>query len=95
MQRLYQMFDKVAGAVEGPIVACRNDGPAIRMFYDVLKNPQTSPGAHPADFDFILVGTQDDNGVITPCDPPLPVALGAGWVAAQVRDSSREGDNAQ
>lgn len=87
-QKLYQMFDRVSRAVDGPIILYRADGPAIRSFYQVLANAQTLPGQHPADFDLICIGEQEDDGTIIPIVPPVAVALGAAWVETQQRSAA-------
>lgn len=94
--KLYQIFDKVAGAVEGPVTCFRADGPAIRSFYSLLGAPQTTPGQHPADFNLLCVGEQEDDGSIV-IQPevggllyPIPVALGAAWVEQRNREATAQ-----
>lgn len=84
MKRLYQVYDKRAGSIAGPIMAERIDAPAIRTFFDILKNPQTLPGQHPADFDLLCVGTQDDEtATIDAWTRPDVIVTGEQWKRAQ------------
>lgn len=88
MRKLYVLFDRVARAVEGPIITFAHDGPAIRMFHDVLGSGQSSPGQHPADYDLLSVGDQDDQGMITPVIPVV-VAMGSQWLETRNREAVR------
>lgn len=69
-QRLYQMFDTVAGTTTGPIIPFNRDTAAIRMFQDVAAAPQSDLHQHPTDYVLLLVGEQDtETGTITPTTP--------------------------
>lgn len=90
MERLYSIYDRVAGAVEGPVVALRHDGPAIRMFHDLLAAPQTSPGQHPGDYELLFVGTREPSGELTPVIPVV-VATGASWAETRKPEGANAG----
>lgn len=60
-----------------PIGNCRAPGEAIRVFKDILSDPNTPEGKHPDDYDLYLLGTFDDStGAITPQTPPQKLADG-------------------
>lgn len=94
--RLYQIFDRVSQEVTGTIMSYRLDAPAIRTFFDWLKNPKVGPGAHAGDFDLLCIGTQLPTGEVNQ-DPefvagvtsyPVVVAQGAAWLEAQSQQLS-------
>lgn len=81
--KLYQVYDLKAESVAGPVMAQKNDGPAIRDFHSILQNPETMPGRHPHDFNLIQIGEQDEEtGVIEDTTVRI-VATGSGWKLAQ------------
>lgn len=89
LYRLYQMYDRVARQVDGPIMQFRNDSAAVRTFHDVLGNRNTTPGQHPGDYDLYCVGEQDaETGVVTPATPEV-VATGISWVEGVRRASAQ------
>lgn len=82
-KQLYQIRDRIAGVVVGPIMAFPREAPAIREFEDLLANQQTTIGQHPADYDLHHIGQQDqDSGEL---DPIIPTTIyyGQDWVTKQ------------
>lgn len=69
---LYQIRDRVAGVVTGPIFPEYRDGAAVRQFADLVYAPQGPIKEHPADYDLICVGLQDDESGRIECDPTMP-----------------------
>lgn len=93
-RQLYQLRDIRAQDLIGPVVAHKSMQPAIRMFEDVLQSKDTAPGQHPADYDLLFVGTQnDETGEITAGAPQI-VATGKGWLEDQQRLATRAGPSA-
>ena len=87
MQRLYQIYDRVAKSVVGSAFTARHDGPAVREFYDALKSERSSMSAHPGDFDLLCIGSQDDTtGVLVVDGFPMVVVTGEEWVVTQERE---------
>lgn len=43
-----------------PCGVCRTEGEAIRVFKDILNNPETPESKHPDDYDLYILGTFDD-----------------------------------
>ena len=82
MTLLFQIYDRVAGQVIGPISAERSEGPAIRWFHQVLAEPKTSPGQAPADYDLLCLGQQSIEGRLDGLEMPQVVATGAAWLAS-------------
>lgn len=65
-RHLYIIRDRVA-EYSGPIFQARNDQDAIRQFFTALGQKGTTLNEHPADFELIEVGTQDENtGAVLP-----------------------------
>lgn len=87
--RLYQLFDKVADTVEGPVLTFGVDAPAVRMFHDLLMDERTGPGRHPGDYELLCVGSQDSTGVIAPCGR-IVVATGASFVEGKMREAAAQ-----
>lgn len=78
-QLLFQLYDRNAESIAGPIMLERKEGPAIRLFHSLLADKNTTPGQHPDDFELMLVGEQDmDTGVVTGCTPRI-IATGTAW----------------
>lgn len=87
MQRLYQIYDRVAKSVVGNAFPARHDGPAVREFYDALKSERSSMSNHPADFDLLCIGSQDDTtGVLVVEGFPQTVVTGEEWLATVERE---------
>lgn len=83
--RLYNVFDRVADTILGPIVAARTDGEADRSFQQLLVDPKSSLSATPGDFDLLHVGVQDESGMLYPPREdgswfPVSVSHGRGLV---------------
>lgn len=67
--RCYSIYDRKALQYHPPFYAV-TDGSAVRSFADLVKDPNTNIGRHPADFVLYCVGTYDDNkGAMTPVSP--------------------------
>lgn len=82
--RLYQMYDLTAEAAAGPILSEKRDGPAIRMFYQVLGDPKTLPGQYPEQFELRCLGTQDEQTLfIDSILPAQTIATGRLWLEQQ------------
>lgn len=64
MNRLYQIYDKKAESVVGPIMSCKADAVAIRAFSDNMRQADSPLAQHPEDFDLLLIGEQGDSGHI-------------------------------
>lgn len=80
--RLYQLYDKTAGMVTGPIITEKKDGPAIRAFHAVLADNRTLPGRYPDQFQLHYLGEQDEEtGSIDPGTGAQIVATGDAWLA--------------
>lgn len=58
-KKLYAIIDEVGRTIVGPIMAYNHDGPAVRMFADACKNPN-SLGPHAADYTLVTVGSIDN-----------------------------------
>lgn len=91
--RLYNVFDRPAETILGPIVAARTDAEAIRSFRALLVDEKSQLGSYPADFDLLFVGVQDETGMLYPPRDdsswfPLTVDTGRGFLTQQgVRDA--------
>lgn len=69
---LYQVYDRRARNMLGPIMAGQNEVAIARELSDHVNNDQTIIGKHPDDFDLVSLGRQDmDTGVIDA--EPTPV----------------------
>lgn len=80
--KLYQLFDKVAGSVVGPIMSHKREQPAIRIFHGWLQNKETGPGMHPHDFELLELGNQDEETGEISAERRV-VATGAAWADTQ------------
>lgn len=81
---LYQLYDRLAGHVAGPVIPEVRDAAAIRAFHEVLSSNQTLPGQYPNDFELLCVGEQDDaTAVIVAYSEPRIVVTGRDWVESQ------------
>lgn len=62
---LFQVRDNVAQCVTGPIFGEAREAAAVRAFTDLVNGQAGVIAEHPADYDLLLVGVQDDeSGVI-------------------------------
>lgn len=82
---MYQLRDKVARCMQGPIVCERADPPAIRMFHQALADKDSNLAKYPADYEFVCLGEVDDTDGSILVDEdrkfPLVVATGAEFLA--------------
>lgn len=91
MQRLYQIYDRVAKSVVGNAFPSRHDGPAVREFYDALKSERSGFAAHPRDFDLLCIGSQDDTtGMLSVEGFPQCVVTGEEWYATVEREKAAQ-----
>lgn len=84
--RMYQVRDKVARCMQGPIICERSDPPAIRMFYQACADPNGQLGKYPRDFEMVCLGEIDDTdgSLVVPEDRsafPAVVATGVQYLA--------------
>lgn len=82
MQKLYIIWDRVAEAFIGGIILQRSDAPVVRMFNELLADPQTQLAKHPADYDLRFVGTIDDDGSVIGAGHVV-ISTGQAWVTSQ------------
>jgi hypothetical protein len=63
--KCYSIFDKTAGAYSNPFFAL-NDGMAVRMFSQVVNDPNSHINKQPNEFNLYLLGEFDEHsGVIS------------------------------
>lgn len=66
-RRMYQLRDKVAMCLVGPILLERNDAPAVRSFYLGCEDAQSNLSKFPADYELVCLGEYDDEvGILEP-----------------------------
>lgn len=83
---LYQIRDRVAEMAIGPVLTAKRHPAAIRQFHSALADGRTSLSQHPADYELLYVGEQDeDTGAIYGAEKPVIVATGEAWVESQPR----------
>lgn len=87
---IYMLYDRLGEQLIGQCWIDASDGAAIREFHDVLANPQTSPGRHPADYDLVRLAEVDveDLAIYVTADDVSPgyasvVARGKDWLDGQ------------
>lgn len=78
---LYVIVDQVANMFVGGVQTHPHDAPAIRMFGDVLSDPQ-GLGRHPLDYDLVCCGEITPGGQIVETSDRV-VMKGSAFVAAQ------------
>ena len=67
--KMYSFFDKKAGCYLTPFFS-QADGSATRVATDLVSDPNTVMGRHPADFSLVLIGSFDDQlGLVSPFVP--------------------------
>lgn len=88
--KLYTVFDLVAQARTGAVVAANADAPVLRMFHDALAQPSSPWAAHPADYNVLAIATIADSGLVVGLPQPEVIATGAAWVETQVREKMSE-----
>lgn len=81
MKKLYTIRDTLAQAI-GPIVTHAADAAAVRMFGDVVADPQSQVNRHPKDFELVCLGDVSDMGVIDSSGVRV-VITGQAWIDAQ------------
>lgn len=88
---LYQIYDKKAESIRGPIMAYNRPGPAIRSFNELCGNKETEIGKYPEDFQLRHIGTQDEEtGEISPIEHPAlaVIATGEAWLEGQNKENN-------
>lgn len=91
LSQIFQMWDREANCVHGPIFTEYNEKLAIRGFQHVLANPKHIVGQYPDQFDLKLLGhLNEETGEITPELPPKTIATGAQWLVDQERAAAIE-----
>lgn len=81
-KNLYQIFDVTAETVVGPIMRENKDGPAVRHFNSLLANKDTALGQHPADYQLLRLGTQDEETGEINSEVEV-VTSGVAWLESQ------------
>lgn len=82
--RLYQIYDRAAQLAVGPIVRAKNSTVALRMFHGACADPKTDLAAHPADYELLYLGDQDDDtATIDGLLEPDIIGTGKGWIRLQ------------
>lgn len=77
--RIFQIFDKTANAISGPIMAFKRKEVAIRAFNDICAMESSMMSGHQDEFTLLYLGDlNEDTGVITPITPET-VHTGAAW----------------
>lgn len=87
-RRMYQIRDKVAACLVGPIVLERNDPPAVRMFFKTCEDPSSNLGAFPNDYELVCLGEYDDEVGITEVNLGV-VATGADFLKEKERANGK------
>ena len=57
---VYSIFDTASGTYMRPFYT-QADGEAVRMFNDLVTDPEHAVGKHPEDYSIWRLGTFDDN----------------------------------
>lgn len=80
--RLYQIYDKNAENVVGPIMVFPKEGPAIRAFNETCAQKDSMVNKYPHEYELRCIGEQNtDTGEITPI--MFTVATGTQWAESQ------------
>ena len=83
---LYALYDDEAQTVVGPIFAEVRHAPAVRMFNELLADPNTLPGKYPEHFRLIWVGIlETEEAIITPHQKPETLLAGKQWLETKRR----------
>lgn len=65
----FSLFDSKASIYTTPFMMAHR-GQAVRAMMDLVQDPNTVPGKHPADFSLMLLGSFDDqSGIFTSLQP--------------------------
>lgn len=84
---LYQVRDNVAEMAVGPILKEKRAASAIRAFHSLLKDNTTTPNEHPADYDLIYIGEQDEATGEIAGTKPIVVDRGKTWAEEKAKSS--------
>ena len=88
---LYQIYDEIAEMVMGPILPYKSEGPAVRDFYNLVPDKNTTIGRNPSDYRLIKIGEQiEQGGKLIPYDEPKTIARGRDWKNAMEARARRE-----
>lgn len=84
---LYQIFDRVADVVTGPIIVANRDAAAIRIVAEVFadNNPNNQLAKHPMDYELRKIGEQDQNTGTLTAVTVANIYSGAQWIREQAR----------
>lgn len=83
--KVYSVYD-VKALSYGPPFLASTDGIAIRMFGELVNDPNTSVGRHPEDFKLYAIGFfEDQRGTIKGTSPPEHVVDAVALVPFQKR----------
>lgn len=55
-RKLYAIVDTLAQDIVGPVITCRNEAEAVRLFTDLLAQQGTSINLHPKDHALVWLG---------------------------------------
>lgn len=92
--QLFQIYDRTAEQVVGPIIAANRAAAATRNFQEVIKDERTELAKHPMDYELRHIGEQNtDDGSITPVRVTT-IYTGAEWIREQARPASSSVVNA-
>lgn len=58
--KVYSLFDRKVGVHSVPMFFT-HEGYFLRAVMEIVKDPNTNVGRHPADFELLYLGTFDDN----------------------------------
>lgn len=88
MKKIYAIRDRIAQDLAGmfPLVVFNTDAQAVRYFGDSMKTNNSSIGAHPNDYELIILGSLHDDGIIE-AQPPAIIVTGTALIAATIPDT--------
>ena len=73
---LISIQDRAVGAFQ-PVGNVRAEGEALRVFHDLIADPQSPQHKHADDYDLYLIGYFDDQrGILEPLEHPKKIADG-------------------
>lgn len=83
MNKLYMVRDIVGGQVIKPIIIVKHEAAAVRIFTDAMKDERTDLFQHPADYELLYLGEQnDDTGEIAGLERPRAILTGRQYTLA-------------
>lgn len=83
VKNIYAVYDSVSQTIISALILEASDAPAIRAFYDALRNQGSALAQHPADYDLMLLGSLDmDTGTVYQ-ESTKTIATGNGWLEMQ------------